>query len=73
MTVMTLERARKHLDAWYEAELAITTGQSYSINGRQLTRANLSEIRKQITFWEGKVASLGTRNRRVRRIIPRDF
>mgnify|MGYP001082866653 CR=1 FL=1 len=70
---MTLERAKKHLDAWYEAELAVSTGQSYSISGRQLTRASLPEIRKQIQFWEKRIASMSGRSRRVKRVIPRDF
>lgn len=55
---MTLERAKIHLDAWYNAELAVSTGQSYSIGSRSLTRANLSEIREQIKYWEDRVAQL---------------
>jgi hypothetical protein len=37
------------LDAFLAAHLAIaTTGQSYSMEGRSLTRANLPEIQKSI-------------------------
>lgn len=38
-----------HLDAYMAAQLAIaTTGQSYSIEGRSLTRANLPEVQRTI-------------------------
>ena len=73
-----LEIARKHLEAWLAAQLEVTTHQSYTIGSRSLTKANLSEIRKQIQFWENEVARLeniskrGGRNR-VFRAVPRDL
>ena len=78
MAGVTLEIAKKHLDAWLSAELEVTTHQSYTIGSRSLTKANLSEIRKQIQFWENEVARLeniskrGGRNR-VFRAVPRDL
>ena len=78
MAGVTLEIAKKHLDAWLTAELEVTTHQSYTIGSRSLTKANLSEIRKQIQFWENDVARLeniskrGGRNR-VFRAVPRDL
>ncbi|MGE9970294.1 DUF6148 family protein [Candidatus Pseudoscillospira sp. SGI.172] len=78
MAGVTLEIAKKHLDAWLTAELEVTTHQSYTIGSRSLTKANLSEIRKQIQFWENEVARLeniskrGGRNR-VFRAVPRDL
>ena len=78
MAGVTLEIAKKHLDAWLTAELEVTTQQSYTIGSRSLTKANLSEIRKQIQFWENEVARLeniskrGGRNR-VFRAVPRDL
>ena len=78
MAGVTLEIAKKHLDAWLTAELGVTTHQSYTIGSRSLTKANLSEIRKQIQFWENEVARLeniskrGGRNR-VFRAVPRDL
>ena len=78
MAGITLETAQKHLDAWLEAELAVTTGQSYTIGSRVLTRANLTEIRNAIDYWNKKVivldnaAKAGGRNR-VRRVAPRDL
>lgn len=41
-----LQNAR--LKLYVEAERAILSGQSYTIGNRQLTRANLSEVRKEI-------------------------
>lgn len=73
-----LEIAKKHLDAWLTAELEVTTHQSYTIGSRSLTKANLSEIRKQIEYWNDQVARLeniekrGGRNR-VFRAVPRDL
>ena len=58
MAGITLKIAKKHLNAWLEAELEVTTNQSYTIGSRSLTRADLSDIREQIAFWEGKVAAL---------------
>lgn len=41
---------QSHLDAYLKAHLAIaTTGQSYSLEGRSLTRANLPDIEKAIS------------------------
>ncbi len=73
-----LARAQEHLAAWLEAELEVTTHQSYAIGSRSLTRANLGEIRRQIQFWQNEVARLenvarqGGRNR-VLRAVPRDL
>lgn len=73
-----LDIAKKHLDAWLTAELEVTTHQSYTIGSRSLTKANLSEIRKEIDYWKNEVARLeniekrGGRNH-VFRAIPRDL
>lgn len=76
--MITLERAKKHLEAWLEAELLCSTSQSYTIGSRTLTRANLVEIRKQIDYWQNKVNELvilerGGRVKRSKRFIPRDL
>jgi len=53
------------------AEDAVLTGQSYSISGRQLTRADLSEIRKGIAAWEQRVIRLTNQGGiRVRGAVP---
>lgn len=75
---ISLEIAKKHLDAWLTAELEVTTHQSYTIGSRSLTKANLAEIRKQIEYWNDQVARLenikkrGGRNR-IFRAVPRDL
>lgn len=78
MAGITLEIATKHRDEWLEAELQVTTNQSYTIGTRTLTRANLSEIRNQIEFWENKVAILENKKNhagrnRIFRVVPRDL
>ena len=73
-----IEIARHHLNAWLEAELELTTHQSYKIGSRSLTKADLGQIRKEIEFWQNRVAQLenaekrGGRNRVVR-VVPRDL
>ena len=73
-----IEIARHHLNAWLAAELELTTHQSYKIGSRSLTKADLGQIRKQIEFWQNRVAQLenaekrGGRNRVVR-AVPRDL
>ncbi|MDA5559182.1 DUF6148 family protein [Exiguobacterium sp. MMG028] len=72
--VMTLQRAKTHLEAWYQADLAVSTGKSYTIGSRSLTRADMDDIRQQIKYWEGRVAALSTKpRRRAKRIVPRDL
>lgn len=72
------EIAEKHYKEWLKAELEVTTHQSYTIGSRSLTRANLSEIRKQIEYWAMQIDKFenimksGGRNR-VYRVVPRDL
>ncbi|KMT22998.1 DUF6148 family protein [Clostridium cylindrosporum] len=78
MGAWTLEVARNHLNAWLEAEIAVSTGQSYQIGSRQLQRANLGQIKEQIRFWKNEVEKLERKSRRggtnrVMGVIPRDF
>lgn len=55
---LALAIAQAHLDAWVAADLACASGQSYTIGDRQLTRANLPDIRDQIAFWQRTVDQL---------------
>lgn len=75
MGAWNLDDARTFLKAWMQAELAVTTGQNYTIGTRILTRANLKEIAARVEFWRGEVARLengGTR-KRVFRLVPLDL
>ena len=77
MAGITLETAQRHLDQWLEAELEVTTHQSYAIGSRSLTKADLGEIGERITYWNNMVVKLtnikdrGSRNR-VFNVIIRD-
>lgn len=78
MATISLKTAQKHLDAWLEAEMAVTNAQSYTIGSRTLTKANLTEIRNSIEYWAGKVAQMENlqKNRgrnRIKRVVPRDL
>lgn len=78
MAGITLEVAQKKLNLWLEAQDIIATGQSYTIGSRTMTRANLTEVRNMIEYWNGWIAKLenakktGGRNR-VQRVVPRDL
>ena len=76
--VFSIDIAQKHLDAWLEAELAVTNGQSYSVGSRSLDRANLYQIREQIKYWTNEVSKAKNINKRngrnrVIRVVPRDL
>ena len=58
MAGITLAQAETQLAAWLAADTAVASGQSYSIGGRSLTRANAKEIRENIAFWDARVQSL---------------
>lgn len=69
----SLEVAQRHLDAWLAAELALSTGKSYTIGPRSLTRANLDDVMKQIRYWQAQVdVAKGNRRSRMRRYVPID-
>ncbi len=78
MAAITKQVAQQHLDIWLEAEAAIATGQSYQIGSRQLTRANLTEVRKTIDYWSEKVQAAENMEQargrnRAYRFVPRDL
>lgn len=51
------------IDLYTKAEKAVLSGQSYSISGRSLTRADIAQIRKGRHEWEQKLASHDMRSR----------
>ena len=73
---ISLDEAQDHLEEWMTADMEITTHQSYRLRDQTLTMADLNAVRKQIEYWEKKVAELlskqngGPRNR-VYRVVPR--
>ena len=70
MAGITLTDAQTHLDEWMAADIAVAKGQSYTIGGRSLTRANAAEIRANIDYWDGKVTRLTRGGIRVRGVTP---
>jgi len=70
MAGLTLAQAETQLTAWLAADTATATGQSYTIGGRSLTRANAREIRENITYWDSKVRRLTRGGIRVRGGTP---
>ena len=58
MAGITLAQAEAQLALWLAADAAVASGQSYTIGGRSLTRANAREIRENIDFWDARVQKL---------------
>ncbi len=77
MAIFSKELCRQRVDLWLAAEEAIATGQSYQIDDRRLTRADLDDVRKELEYWAGRLAEAeaeerhGGRNR-VYRAVFRD-
>ncbi|MER2126303.1 DUF6148 family protein [Solibacillus sp.] len=74
----SVAQCNERLQIWLDAEAAIATGQSYTIDNRRLDRANLAQVREQIKFWQNELAKAqaatnGRGRRRTIRIVPRDL
>lgn len=70
MAGVTLAQAEQHLTDWLSADSAVATGQSYTIGGRTLTRANAREIRDNITYWNQMVLKLSRGGIKIRGATP---
>lgn len=72
---LSLQEAQELREAWYKAELAVSTGQSYTIGSRILTRADARFVHEQFVRYD-QVLTQMQRGRRggvpVQRVIPRD-
>lgn len=55
MSAITLQQAQTQLDRYLAAEAAVLLGQSYEINGRKLTRADLKAIQDGVEIWNSRV------------------
>lgn len=55
---ITLDIADARLKEYLVAERRVLDNQSYEIEGRKLTRADLQQIREGIVFWQGQVDRL---------------
>ncbi|MFC4102921.1 DUF6148 family protein [Paenibacillus xanthanilyticus] len=73
----TLEEAQAALGQWKQALMAVSTGQSYTIGGRSLTRASIKDIKDMIDYFANEITKLeaaaqGRSARRTRQFVPRD-
>lgn len=66
---ITLQQAQKALNNWIDADEKVSRGQSYTHDGRQLTRADAAEITNKINYWSEKVNQLSGRGRRGARRV----
>lgn len=70
---ITLEIAQRSLEQALEAREAILVGQRYKLGSRELERADLESVLKEIKYWQSWVDKLGKKKRRVWSAIPRDL
>ena len=54
---MDIATAQAHLDAWLKADLALSKGLSYSVDGLSVTRA---DTQSKIEYWQRRVCELST-------------
>ena len=57
---ISYETAKQKLEMWLKAEDAIALSQSYTIEGRSLTRADLGQVREAIEYWGNLVSKMET-------------
>lgn len=70
MVAISLATAQAQLTLWVAASEAISKNQSYSINGRSLSRADAADVLKMIDYWEAKVDKLSRTRNRLRYVVP---
>lgn len=74
MAIFSKRLCRQKVNTWLAAEEAIATGQSYQIDDRRLTRADLKAVRDELEYWTARLAEAeaeeqGGRNRTFRVVI----
>ena len=65
MAGITFEMADARLQLYLAAEKAVLGSQAYKIDNRELTRADLGEIRTGISYWSGLVDQLNPQQREL--------
>ena len=70
MAGLTSAQAEVQLAAYLAAEAAVLSGQSYAINGRTVTRANLAEIQQGIQLWDYRAKALSRGGMTVKGVTP---
>lgn len=75
-TKITVQECERYIRLYLEAEEAVLKGQEYTIDGQNLKRADLEQIRKGRIWWENKKAQIesGTgEGIRFLQIVPHEF
>lgn len=70
MAGITLSEAETQLALWLTADTAVAAGQSYSIDGRSLSRVDAGTISEKIMFWEKMVRRLDRGGIRISGATP---
>ena len=70
MAGITKAQAEAKLATWLAAEDKVASGQSYSIGGRSLTRADLKAIRDSIQYWNEMVQTLPRDGIKIKGVTP---
>jgi hypothetical protein len=55
---MTRAEIEAHIKKWEAADLAISQGKSYTVDGLTYTRQDASAIRDQLEYWRMRLAML---------------
>ena len=71
MSIWTREELLQLISSWKAAYKAASSGQSYTIDGRTLTRQNVSEIRAQLSYLERQLDALSGKGSGLKRITCR--
>jgi len=71
MPIYTREEITAEIGRWKDALKACATGKTYTIDGRQLTRYDLAEIRKHLEWLAGIEASFDGRGTMLVRPLVR--
>lgn len=54
---MRLEDIRAHVERWEAADLAISRGKSYTIDGLTYYRPDAEQVRAQLDYWTRRLAA----------------
>lgn len=71
MSITELQLLIERRQRYIIAEVSVLNGQSYSIDNRSLTRADLAEIRKAITDFTNQILAISGGSLKQQRVIPR--
>lgn len=55
---VAIKEAEDMLKAWKKAEIDITKGEEYEIEGRSLKRVNMTHVISRQKFWTGEIKRL---------------